>query len=88
MENRYSASEFAQALPFEESKKYIENSIKCAQSGKSAIEELNKHYKQDRRSPAWSNIYWNQYVRDMTAAFNFIKKASTEMEKIREKLSD
>lgn len=86
MEERYTASTFAEDIPCEEAKNYIGNSIKCAQAGKKAIDALNQHYAQDRTSPSWTLSYWDQFVNNITEAFGYFQDSSDELNKIKEDL--
>lgn len=86
MEVRYTDSTFAVDFPCEEAKNYIDNSIKCAQSGKEAIDDLNQHYAQDRTSPSWTSSYWSLYITHITSAFGYFQDASDELNKIRKNL--
>lgn len=86
IEKRYSSSDFDEIIPCEYATDFIKHNLGAVRLGKSAIENINKYYSQDKSSPSWSLSNWYAYVSDISNVYSCLNYSSRKLVSINEML--
>lgn len=82
IEKRYSFSNFDEIIPCKDATDFIKHNLGAVRLGKSAIDNINKYYDQDKSSPSWSMSNWYAYVSDISNVLSCLNYTSRNLASI------
>lgn len=86
IDKRYSSSDFDEIIPCEYATDLIKHNLSAVRLGKSAVDNINKFYSQDKSSPNWSLSNWYAYVSDISNVYSCLNYSSRKLVSINEML--
>jgi hypothetical protein len=82
IEKRYSSSDFDKIIPSQDASDLIKHNLSAVRLGKSAVDNINKFYSQDKSSPNWSLSNWYAYVSDISNVHSCLNYSSRKLASI------
>ena len=82
IEMRYTSTDFDKILPCEDAANFIKYNLDAVRLGKSAVDNIEKFYNQDRSSPDWSLSDWYSFVSDISNVYSNFTYASRKLDSI------
>ena len=82
IEERYTSSDFDNILPCEDASDFVKYNLDAVRLGKSAVDNIEKFYNQDRSSQDWSLSDWHSFISDISNVYSNFTYASRKLESI------